>query len=64
MNVYSRYGGYSFLCKSRKDNTKQEVIDKCKEKHLFDEQRDAKDAYVDDSPTTEDICRYRVTYDI
>ena len=64
VNVYNPYGGYSFLCKSRESLTTKQVIDRCKDAHLFDEQRDARDAYIDDRPMTEDIVRYKKAYDI
>lgn len=64
INVFSRFGGYSFLCKSGTPLTTEQVIDRCKGRHLFDEQSDARDAYVDAYPMTEDIVRYKTAYDI
>ena len=51
--------GYSFMVCSDKPMTTKEVIDKCKDKRLFYENRDAKDAYVDNCPLTEDIVKYK-----
>jgi hypothetical protein len=64
VNIFSRSGGYSFLCKSTECLTDKQVIDRCGDKRLFDEQRDARDAYVDAFPMTEDIVRYKKAYDI
>ena len=44
---------------NKKPLTKEQVISKCKENHLFDENKDAKDAYVVEHPLTEDIVKYK-----
>lgn len=64
VNVFSRAGGYQFLCKSRESLTPKQVIDRCQDRHLFDEQRDARDAYIDNTPLTEDIVKFKNSYDI
>lgn len=51
--------GYSFLVCSKEPLQNDEVIKRCKDKMLFYENRDAKDAYVDAFPMTEDIVRYK-----
>ena len=51
--------GYSFMVCSDKPLTTKDVIERCKDKRLFYENRDAKDAYVDAFPMTEDIVRYK-----
>lgn len=51
--------GYSFMVSSDRALTSKEVIDRCKDKRLFYENRDAKDAYIDSFPMTEDIVRYK-----
>lgn len=61
VNVFSRDGNYSFMVCSQDNLTTKEVIEKCKDKRLFYENRDAKDAYVDSNPLTEDIVRFKVS---
>lgn len=55
------FDGYSFMVTSEKPLTNEEVIERCKSNHLFYENKDAKDAYIDSSPVTEDIVKYRTS---
>jgi hypothetical protein len=58
INVWNR-DGYSFMICSDKELSRDEVLDVCKENHLFYENKDANDAYVDAFPLTEDIVKYK-----
>lgn len=64
VNVFSRDGSYSFMVCSKEDLTTAEVLNRCKDKQLFYENRDARDAYVDSHPLTEDIVRFKVSANI
>lgn len=64
VNVYSREGNYSFMVCSEESLTTAEVLNRCKDKQLFYENRDARDAYVDSNPMTEDIVRFKVSANI
>ena len=46
---------------SNESLTTAEVLNRCKDKRLFYENRDARDAYVDSNPLTEDIVRFKVS---
>ena len=63
VNVFNKYG-YSFLVKSDRPLTADEVIDRCADHRLFEEVRDRRDAYIDANPFTEDIVKYKKAYDI
>lgn len=58
VHIFNR-DGYSFMVTSNEPLTTKQVIDKCKENHLFEENKDARDAYVDEHPLTEDIVKYK-----
>lgn len=58
VHIFNR-DGYSFMVTSNESLTTKQVIDRCKENHLFEENRDARDAYIDEHPLTEDIVKYK-----
>ena len=58
VNVFNQ-DGYSFMVCANEPLSADDVLARCKEKRLFYENRDAKDAYVDAFPMTEDIVRYK-----
>ena len=60
VHIFSR-DGYSFMVTSNEPLTDKQVIDRCKDNHLFYENRDARDAYIDACPLTEDIVKYKPT---
>ena len=63
VNVYNK-DGESFLCMSDEPLTAEEVISRCQDKHLFAEQREGRDAYLDEHAQTEDIVKYKVAHNI
>ena len=63
VHIFNR-DGYSFMVTSNEPLTTKEVIERCKENHLFDENKDARDAYIDSCPMTEDIVKYKHPYSI
>lgn len=64
VSVYSRDGFYDFLTMSKEPLTGEEILTKSKEKRLFTENRDARDAVVDMNPCSDEIARFKRYYEI
>ena len=63
IHIYNQYGNPPFMVMSEEPLTTKQVIEKCKAKRLLDSE-DARDAYVVNSPLTEDIVKYKHPYKI
>lgn len=63
VHIFNR-DGYSFMVMAEEPLTNEEILARCKDKRLFYENRDARDAYIDAFPMTEDIVKYKHPYAI
>lgn len=63
VHVFNQYGNPPFMVMSEEQLTAKQVIEKCKAKRLLDHE-DARDAYIDAFPLTEDIVKYKHPYKI